>query len=121
MFFVQIGAIWRGVALGLVVAGALALILAFLATHVAFNPAMGSAAIWAASGLTMFFTGLVTGRLADATAWLHGGLAALMLSLIGTALAETVHIYNGHGLWLSLGVSVGIGCIGGAVGTSSRY
>lgn len=121
MFVVQIGAIWRGVALGLVVAGALALSLAFLATHVTFNMTMGSAAIWVASGLTMFFTGLVTGRLAESVAWLHGGLAALMLSLIGTALAETVHIYNGHGLWLSLGVSIGMGCIGGAVGSFSRY
>ncbi len=117
----QIGAVWRGVAVGLVVAGILALSLAFLATHVTLSPSTGTIIIWVASGFVTIVTGFVTGRLVEHAAWLYGSLAALMLSLIGTALAETVHIYNGHNLWLSLGVSLGLGLVGGIVGASTSY
>lgn len=114
----QIGAIWRGVAVGLVVAGLLALILAVVATHITVSVKLGDVLIWTASGLTTLVTGFVTGSLSEHAGWLHGALAALMLSLIGTALAETVHIYNGHGLWLSLGMALGMGLVGGVIGAS---
>lgn len=117
----NVGAIMRGVVVGLVCAGILALALALLSANMIIGPRIMRGLIWLASGITAIVAGIMAGQRADQAGWFHGAVAAVTLTLIGTAIAETLRTSNGHDLWLSLGVAALSGFIGGMMGTAIGY
>lgn len=117
----NVSAIIRGAVAGLVAAAVLALGIALLSTNVMLAPRLVQGLMWFASVLTAILAGTVAGHRSDHAAWFNGLMAAVTLTLVGTAVAQTVHANTAHDLWLSLGVAAVAGLVGAMIGMGVGY
>ncbi len=118
----NVSAIIRGAVAGLLAAALLALGIALLSTNVMLAPRLVQGLMWFGSALTAILAGAVAGHRSDHAAWFNGLMAAVTLTLVGTAVAQTVHAAStAHDLWLSLGVAAVAGLLGGMIGMVVGY
>ncbi len=112
----EVSAIIKGAAAG----GGVALMLAFFLGWADYQGILAGIALtavfWISAALVFLASGLVSGRLAARGFWLHGGLSALTLALVGSVVAEMLGHADGHML-LDLGFALGIGVLGGIWGS----
>lgn len=108
----QISAIVRGSLAGVVVALVMASILGWLDYQGWVSGMIATVLFWLGAGLSFMFAGLMAGRQARHSFWLHGALAALLLNLVGSVVAEAFGQMDGH-LWLDLGFAAAVGLLGG--------
>lgn len=111
----QVSAIMRGTLGGMVMAVVMAAILGWLDYQGWVAGIILTVLFWIGAGIVFLFAGLVAGRLAERSFWLHGALAALAINLIGSVVAETFGQMDAH-LWLDLGFATVIGLAGGIWG-----
>lgn len=117
----NIQAISRGVIIGFVFVGILAVVFALVEFHSQFSLASQHVVLVISLMLVGFVAGGAAGRSTETLGWLHGSLAAITLDLIGMIGAETFfHHANPH-VGLNLLLTAITGLVGGLVGAATQY
>ncbi len=111
----QISAIIRGTLGGMALAVVMAVILGWLDYQGWVAGTILTVLFWIGAGMVFLLAGLTAGHWAKRGFWLHGALAALLLNLIGSVVAENLGQMDGH-LWLDLGFAAVVGLAGGVWG-----
>lgn len=112
----EVSAIIKGAAGGALVALMLAFFLGWADYQGILSGLALTAVFWVSAAMVFLASGLVSGRLARQGFWLHGGLSALTLALVGSAVAETLGHADGH-VVLDLAFALAIGILGGVWGS----
>lgn len=108
----SVAATVRGVVLGALAALLGAIVLALLAYHTDLPGSFMAAGIWLIDAVVSFVAGFVAGRKAENGTILHGALAAISLSVVGSLLAEVGRWPMGP-LWARLVLATIMGMTGG--------